>query len=117
MLEQPQQQQAGGNEAIHVVGIGGSLRPASYTHMAVAIALRGAADAGASTQLIDLRDYKLPFCAGKIGELERSEDVLRLREEVQHAQGIILGTPVYHGSFSGVLKNALDAMGFAEFEG
>ncbi len=38
-------------------------------------------------------------------------------EEVAGAQGIILGTPEYHGSFSGVLKNALDLMGFDEFEG
>jgi NAD(P)H-dependent FMN reductase len=115
--QQEQPQQPGGNEAVHVVGIGGSLRAGSYTRMAVTIALQGAADAGASTQLIDLRDYDLPFCGGKIGELESSQDVLRVRGEVERAQGIILGTPVYHGSFSGVLKNALDAMGFAEFEG
>ena len=30
---------------------------------------------------------------------------------------MILGTPEYHGSYSGVLKNALDLMGFEEFEG
>jgi NAD(P)H-dependent FMN reductase len=43
--------------------------------------------------------------------------VFRLREEVQAAQGILLGTPEYHASLSGVLKNALDLMGFPEFEG
>jgi NAD(P)H-dependent FMN reductase len=43
--------------------------------------------------------------------------LLRLRQEVQQAQGILLGTPEYHGSFSGVLKLALDLMGFDEFEG
>ena len=41
----------------------------------------------------------------------------KLREEVRAAEGIILGTPEYHGGFSGVLKNALDLMGFDEFEG
>lgn len=40
-----------------------------------------------------------------------------LRELVRSADGIVLGTPEYHGSFSGVLKNALDLMGFEEFEG
>ena len=102
---------------LHVVGISGSLRPGSYTRMALDIALRGAQHAGASIELIDLREYELPFCAGKMGELERSEDVVRLRQALQQAQGVILGTPVYHGSFSGVLKNALDTMGFEEFEG
>jgi NAD(P)H-dependent FMN reductase len=35
----------------------------------------------------------------------------------QAGPGIILGTPEYHGGYSGVLKNALDLMGFEEFEG
>ncbi len=43
--------------------------------------------------------------------------MFRLRTEVKQAEGVILGTPEYHGSFSGVLKNALDLMGFDEFEG
>ena len=102
---------------IHVVGIGGSIRPGSYTRMAVEHALRGAAEAGASTQLIDLRTYQLIFCDGKENESAYPEGVTRLRNDVRQADGIILGTPEYHGSFSGVLKNALDLMGFEEFEG
>ena len=31
--------------------------------------------------------------------------------------GLILGTPEYHGGYSGMLKNALDSMRVAEFEG
>ena len=100
----------------HVVGICGSLRKGSYTRMALAIALQGAEDAGARTQLIDLRDYQLTFCDG--GDNEKlPKDVLRLRDEVKRAHGIILATPEYHGGYSGVLKNALDLMGFDEFEG
>jgi NAD(P)H-dependent FMN reductase len=79
------------------------------------IALQGAQEIGAQTQLIDLRDYQLVFCTGN--ERDYPEDVFRLRREVQRAHGIIVGTPEYHASFSGVLKNALDLMGFAEFEG
>ena len=41
----------------------------------------------------------------------------RLRKEVKEAHGIIVGTPEYHGSLSGVLKNALDLMSFDEIEG
>ena len=102
---------------LRVVGICGSLRPGSFTRTAMKIALRGAEEAGARTQLIDLRDYSLIFCDGKEDESRYPEDVFKLRKEVQQAKGIILGTPEYHGSFSGVLKNALDLMGFDEFEG
>jgi len=82
----------------------------------VEAALEGAAEAGAETRLIDLREYNLVFHGGK-DDSDYPADVFRLRREVKKADGVILGTPEYHGSFSGVLKNALDLMGFDEFEG
>lgn len=85
--------------------------------MALEVALRGASDARAVTRLIDLREYELAFVTAVDGEEQRLPDVQRLRGELRAADGIILGTPEYHGSFSGVLKNALDLMGFDEFEG
>jgi FMN reductase len=103
-------------EKLIIAGICGSLRKTSYTRMALALALRDAVEAGAKTQLIDLRDYKLVFCDGGDSD-DVSQDVLRLCEEVKRAQGVILATPEYHGGYSGVLKNALDLMGFDEFEG
>ncbi len=105
------------SQPILVVGIVGSLRSGSYTRRAVQIALQGAAQKGANTRLIDLRDYQLPFCDGSEHQDEAFPDIKRLRQEVAAAQGVILGTPDYHGSFSGVLKNALDLMGFDEFGG
>ena len=102
---------------IRVVGISGSLRDGSYTRQAVQVALRGAAELGAATRLLDLRDYALMFSTGRVDEETCPPDVLRLRRDLRAAQGIILGTPEYHASFSGVLKNALDLMGFEEFEG
>jgi len=104
-------------DRILVAGIGGSLRQGSYTLMAVRIALQGAQEVGAETRLIDLKGYHLLFCDGKEDESNYPQDVFRLRREVGQAHGIILGTPEYHGSFSGVLKNALDLMGFDEIEG
>lgn len=104
-------------DGIHVVGICGSIRPGSFTRMALVEALAGAAADGATTQLIDLRDYRLPFVTTADGPEQQSPDVLRLRTEMKSADGIILATPEYHGSFSGVLKNAIDLMGFDEFEG
>jgi FMN reductase len=109
MSEQPRE-----NVIIRVAGLCGSIRPGSYTRMALAIALRGAAQAGAVTELIDLRDYKLPFAGSGA---DAGPDAERLSAAVKAADGLILGTPEYHGSVSGVLKNALDLMGFEEFEG
>ena len=102
---------------LHIIGIVGSLRQGSYTRMAVQIALQGAEEMGATTRLIDLRNYDLPFCNGEHDQVEGFPDALRLRAEIAAAQGVILGSPDYHGSFSGVLKNALDLMGFDEFGG
>jgi len=110
-------QRGDGEKDFSVTGICGSLRPGSYTRMAVSIALEGAKEFGVQTQLIDLRDYNLIFCDGKEDESSYPKDVFRLREQVKRSQGLVLGTPEYHGSLSGVLKNALDLMGFEELEG
>jgi len=105
------------SQTIQVAGICGSLRNGSLTRMALQVALAGAQEAGAQTRLIDLRAYQLIFCDGKTDESNYPQDVFTLRQDVQAAQGIILATPEYHGGYSGVLKNALDLMGFEEFEG
>ncbi len=102
--------------AITIVGLGGSLRAGSHTRAALSLALRGAAEFGATTRLLDLNDFDLPFCSGKLGP-EAPAGVQQLRAELRAAHGILLGTPEYHGSYSGVLKNALDLTGFEEFEG
>jgi FMN reductase len=85
--------------------------------MAVETALRGAAQAGAQTEFIDLAEFDLPLCNGSKDAADYPPGVARLRERVKAYRGLILGTPEYHGGVSGVLKNALDLMGFEEFEG
>ncbi|MFZ0593108.1 MAG: NADPH-dependent FMN reductase [Bryobacteraceae bacterium] len=100
---------------IKVVAIGGSLRVDSYTTIALRIALEGAEEMAAGTCLLNLRDFNLAFAG--LDDSDSNPGILRLREQVRGAHGILLGTPEYHGSFSGVLKNALDLMGFEEFEG
>ena len=102
---------------ILVVGLSGSLRVGSYTTMAVNIALQGAREVGVKTEFIDLNNLNLAFCDGRKDFRSYPDGVLKLKSIVASAQGIILGTPEYHAGFSGVLKNALDLMGFSEFEG
>lgn len=101
---------------INVLALCGSVTDNSSTRRALEVALEGAKQAGAQTKLADLRDYHLPF-AGLRHEPENFPDVKRLSDECRAAQAILWGTPEYHGSYSGVLKNALDLMGFDEFQG
>ena len=98
----------------HVLGLVGSLREHSYTRLATAHALRGAEAAGATTELLDLREYDLPPLNPDRDEQGDSATVI---DRVDNADAVILGSPMYHGSYSGVLKNALDYCGFDEFEG
>lgn len=96
-----------------VVAIAGSLRERSYTRLALEHALRGVDDVGGESVLLDLRDYDLPVLNADYDEQGNSAEFVR---RVGAADAILLGTPVYHGSYSGVLKNAVDYCGFDEFE-
>lgn len=103
-------------DQIIVAGLCGSMGAKSSTRDTLKIALRGATEAGAQAVLLDLRDYHLPF-AGQSRDGAEFPDVARLAGQLRAAHAIIWATPEYHGSYSGVLKNALDLMGFDEFEG
>lgn len=92
----------------HVLGIGGSMRQGSLTRQALEIALRGAATVGAHTDLLDLRQFPLPLYDDRAEIDSYPENVSTLLDKVRWADGLILGTPVYHGILSGALKNALD---------
>jgi NAD(P)H-dependent FMN reductase len=97
----------------HVVGIAGSLRERSYTRLATRRALAAAESRGATTDLIDLRELDLPVYDADAGEAGDAGELTRL---VREADSVLLATPVYHGSYSAPLKNALDYCGFDEFE-
>lgn len=96
-----------------VVGICGSLRDASTTQIALAHALDAAEDAGARTELIDLREWNLPLFDPD--DRDRG-DARKLRQVVGDADAVLMGTPVYHGMVSSGLKNAFDYLGKDEFE-
>jgi NAD(P)H-dependent FMN reductase len=96
-----------------VVALCGSLRDGSYTRIALDRALVAAAERGARTELLDLRTYDLPVFDA---DHDDAGDAPRLRETVRGADSVLLGTPMYHGSYAAPLKNALDYCGFDEFE-
>jgi FMN reductase len=92
-----------------IVGIGGTVRAGSTTERALAVALRAAEAAGAETRLFGGEFLaKLPIFDPRPGQItpEQSE----LAGAVRAADGVIVATPGYHGSLSGVVKNALDTL-------
>ena len=101
---------------VKIVGIGGSLRQNSYSQLALEVAANRVEALGAEMEILDLRQMQLPFCNGE-EEYSGYADLERLRSTVKQADGLILSTPEYHGSVSGVLKNALDLMDFEQLDG
>jgi len=92
-----------------IVGVGGTPRAGSTTERALSLALRHLEAAGARTKLFGGEFLeRLPhFNPGPAGP---SPEQAELAAAVREADGVILATPGYHGSLSGVVKNALDTL-------
>ena len=70
------------------------------------MALEGAANAGAETALLDLRELALPMYDPD--DEEPTPAVSRLTELCDRADGMLWSSPMYQGTISGSFKNALD---------
>lgn len=90
----------------YIVAVGGTLRPGSSTEKAMQYVLDAAERAGARTKLISGSALQLPMYQPE--NVERTEAARDLVAQLARADGIILGSPGYHGSISGLIKNALD---------
>lgn len=90
----------------YIVGIGGTTRPGSSSEKALRYALSLAEAQGAEVELFDGASINLPMYAPE--SPARSEGALELIAALRRANGVILSTPCYHGSVSGLVKNALD---------
>ena len=92
---------------VTVVGIGGSVRPDSQSERAMQAALAGAEEAGAKVHAIaGNRLGVLPFYDPDV--TNRSSVATELIEALRTADGVVLASPGYHGTVSGLIKNALD---------
>ena len=90
-----------------ILGLGGTTNPQSSTEQALAIALQAAAAAGAETELFGSdRLMALPhYRSDPAGLNQTGEDLVAL---VRRADGVLLSSPGYHGTVSGLVKNAID---------
>lgn len=90
----------------YIVGIGGTTRPGSSSEKALRYALSLAEGHGADVELFDGESIHLPMYAPE--SPVRTAGAERLIAALRRTHGVILSTPCYHGSVSGLVKNALD---------
>jgi FMN reductase len=90
----------------YIVAVGGTLRQGSSTEKAMRHVLGAAERAGARVHLISGAALHLPLYQPE--NPERTAAAGDLVGQLALADGIILGSPGYHGSISGLVKNALD---------
>lgn len=97
------------DDAPLIVGLGGTTRPGSSTERALAAALGAAEALGARTRLLG-GDFlsELPIYDPRPGGPTPRQ--AEMAEIIRSADGLIIATPGYHGSLSGVMKNALDTL-------
>ena len=92
-----------------VVGIGGTIGAVSSTERALAIALDAAGEQGFDTRLFGGADMaRLPLYDPRAATRTAEERVFV--DTVRRASAVIIASPGYHGSISGVVKNALDLL-------
>ena len=92
-----------------VVGIGGTIGGVSSTERALAIALDAAGREGFRTRMFGGADMaRLPLYDPKAAT--RTADERDFVDTVRQASALIIASPGYHGSISGVVKNALDLL-------
>jgi FMN reductase len=92
--------------AVHVLGIGGTTRRNSSSERALRTAAAVAAEAGATVELITGRALNLPIYDPD--SPTRGERAVEFISALRRADALLISSPGYHGTVSGMIKNALD---------
>jgi MsuE subfamily FMN reductase len=95
---------------MYLLGLSGGLKARSKTLLAVrqAVEFATAFDPSIEAEVINIRDLDMQFCDGR--EEAYEGDTGRLVDKIVRADGLIIGTPMYRGSYTGLLKNVLDVI-------
>ncbi len=102
------------SETLNVMAVIGSLHEKSVTKVAVKFVADGLRDAGCTVDVLDLAKEQLQLVNTDI--TFTADYYGPLKERVLAADVFVLGTPDYHGSMSGAMKNFLDHF-WREFTG
>ncbi len=97
------------SSAVKIVAFAGSTRKDSVNKKLVAIAAKGAREAEAEVNLLDLAEFPLPLYDGDLEESQGiPENALKLKKMFVESDGFLIASPEYNSSVSGVLKNTID---------
>ncbi len=92
-----------------ILAFAGSTRTGSFNKHLIKIAADGARAAGAQVTLIDLREFSMPLYDG---DLETAsgipENAKKFKNLLREHDGLLISSPEYNSSISGVLKNSID---------
>ncbi|WP_395337286.1 NADPH-dependent FMN reductase [Novosphingobium sp. BL-8H] len=92
-----------------IVGLGGTFRQSSSSERIVRAVLAECAALGADTVMFDGPELAaLPHFNPE--NPARTPEEQTLVEAVRGADGIVIGSPGYHGGYSGLVKNAIDLL-------
>ncbi|OGF46553.1 MAG: hypothetical protein A2452_05270 [Candidatus Firestonebacteria bacterium RIFOXYC2_FULL_39_67] len=93
---------------LKVVGICGSLREGSFNKKLLYCAKMIVSDMGLEMTEIDLKALGLPLFDADMELKELPENVRKFKKEIEEAHALLIASPEYNYSVSGVLKNAID---------
>src|SRR5688572_790923 len=92
-----------------ILAFAGATRTESWNKKLIKIAAAGAKAAGAEVTLIDLRDFPMPLYDGDLEEKEGiPENGMKLKALFLEHGGLLISSPEYNSSVTGVLKNTID---------
>src|SRR6185436_5043264 len=91
-----------------ILAFAGSTRSDSWNKKLIKVAVEGARAGGAEVTLIDLRDFPLPLFDQDLEAAGFPETAKKLKQLFLQHQGLLISSPEYNSSISGVLKNAID---------
>src|SRR5205085_3265644 len=92
-----------------ILAFAGSTRAGSFNKKLLAVAVAAARDQGATVTQVDLRDLPMPLYDGDLEASEGlPENARTFRSLLIEHEGILISSPEYNSSISGVMKNAID---------
>lgn len=92
-----------------ILAFAGSTRAESFNKKLIKFAAQGANSAGAQFTVIDLRDFPMPLYDGDFEAASGlPENAKKLKKLLREHDGLLISSPEYNSSITGVLKNAID---------